>query len=44
VIEFFDEELEVLQDKIAKRLGYRLVDHKLELFAVPLRKSPKKTD
>jgi Fur family ferric uptake transcriptional regulator len=31
VIEFFDEELEALQEKIAKRLGYRLIDHKLEL-------------
>ena len=39
VIEFFDEELEELQDRIAKRLGYRLVDHKLELFAVPLKKT-----
>jgi Fur family ferric uptake transcriptional regulator len=39
VIEFFDEELEALQEKIAKRLGYRLVDHKLELFAVALKKS-----
>ncbi len=39
IIEFFDEDLEELQDRIAKRLGYRLVDHKLELFAVPLKKS-----
>lgn len=38
VIEFFDEELEALQAKIAKRLGYRIVDHKLELFALPLKR------
>lgn len=41
VIEFFDEELEALQEKIAKRLGYRLVEHKMELFGVPLEKTPK---
>jgi Fur family transcriptional regulator, ferric uptake regulator len=32
VIEFVDEEIEKLQQKIAKRLGYRLVDHRLELY------------
>lgn len=36
VIEFTSEEIEVLQQTIAKKLGYRLVDHRLELFAVPL--------
>lgn len=36
VIEFRSEEIEALQDLIAKRLGYRLVDHRLELYAVPL--------
>jgi Fur family ferric uptake transcriptional regulator len=36
VIEFRNEEIEVIQDLIAKRLGYRLVDHRLELYAVPL--------
>ncbi len=35
VLEFFDEEIEVLQKAIAKRLGYRLVDHRLELYGVP---------
>lgn len=34
VIEFVDPELEALQRQIAERLGYRLVDHKMELFAV----------
>ncbi len=41
VIEFLDEELEKLQEKIAKRLGYKLVDHRLELYGVRLRKNEK---
>ena len=36
VIEFMDSEIEALQEKIAKRLGYRLVDHRLELYGLPL--------
>ena len=36
VIEFSSEEIEELQAKVARRLGYRLVDHRLELYAVPL--------
>ena len=36
VIEFVDEEIEALQAAIAKKLGYRLVDHRLELYCVPL--------
>jgi Fur family ferric uptake transcriptional regulator len=36
VLEFHSEEIEALQDLIARRLGYRLVDHRLELYAVPL--------
>ncbi|MEM6536747.1 MAG: Fur family transcriptional regulator [Pseudomonadota bacterium] len=32
VIEFADPELEALKRRIAKRLGYRLEDHKLELY------------
>lgn len=35
IIEFRDEEIEALQAAIARRLGYRLVDHRLELYAVP---------
>ena len=34
VIEFTSEEIEALQKKIAGRLGYRLVGHRLELYAV----------
>lgn len=36
VIEFRNEEIEAIQEVIARRLGYRLVDHRLELYAVPL--------
>lgn len=36
VIEFVDPELEALQRQIAERLGYRLVDHRMELFGVKL--------
>ena len=36
VIEFQSEEIEKLQREVARRLGYRLVDHRLELYAVPL--------
>ena len=36
VIEFVDPELEALQRQVAERLGYRLVDHRMELFGVRL--------
>jgi Fur family ferric uptake transcriptional regulator len=36
VIEFQSEEIERLQTEIARKLGYKLVDHRLELYAVPL--------
>jgi Fur family ferric uptake transcriptional regulator len=36
VIEFRNEAIEKLQRDVAARLGYKLVDHRLELFAVPL--------
>ena len=36
VIEFVDGEIEALQEAIARKLGYRLVDHRLELYGVPL--------
>ena len=36
VIEFVDPELEALQKQIAERLGYRLVDHRMELYGVAL--------
>nr|WP_255630908.1 Fur family transcriptional regulator [Novosphingobium sp. FKTRR1] len=36
VIEFVDPELEALQRQIAEKLGYRLVDHRMELYGVKL--------
>jgi len=36
VIEFVDPELEALQRQIAAKLGFRLVDHRMELFGVRL--------
>jgi Fur family ferric uptake transcriptional regulator len=42
VIEFRNEEIEAIQQLIAKRLGYKLVDHRLELYAVPLGGAEKK--
>jgi Fur family ferric uptake transcriptional regulator len=42
VIEFQSEEIERLQADIARRLGYRLVDHRLELYAVPLADAKKR--
>lgn len=38
VIEFIDPEIEALQEKIAARLGFRLIGHRLELLGVPVRK------
>jgi Fur family transcriptional regulator, ferric uptake regulator len=37
VVEFHSDEIEELQDLIAKKLGFRLVDHRLELYGVPLK-------
>ncbi len=36
VIEFVNEEIEKLQKRIAEEHGYKLVDHRLELYGVPL--------
>jgi Fur family transcriptional regulator, ferric uptake regulator len=38
VIEFVDEEIEALQERIAEKLGYKLKGHRLELYGVPLKK------
>ena len=38
VIEFMDSDIEKLQEKIAQKLGYKLMGHKLELYGVPLKK------
>ena len=36
VVEFFDEEIEKMKEALAHKLGYKLVGHKLELYAVAL--------
>ncbi|MFV4649245.1 transcriptional repressor [Mycobacterium tuberculosis] len=41
VVEFMDEEIERLQALIARRLGYRLIDHRLELYGVPMEEGEK---
>ena len=41
VVEFRDEEIERLQQLIAERLGFKLVDHRLELYGRPLEAKPK---
>jgi len=38
IIEFVDKDIEELQHKIAKKLGYKLVDHKLELYGSKIKK------
>jgi Fur family ferric uptake transcriptional regulator len=42
VIEFRSEDIEKLQERIAEELGFRLVDHRLELYGVPLGKKADK--
>ena len=39
IIEFVDDEIEKLQKKVAEKHGYKLVDHKLELYGI--KKNPK---
>lgn len=36
IIEFFNAEIEALKERIAHDLGYKLIDHRLELYAIPL--------
>lgn len=37
IIEFFDQELELLQDKIAKKYGYKVIRHVHQLFVKPIK-------
>ena len=37
VIEFQNDEIEDLQKKVAEKLGYKLVDHRLELYGIPIK-------
>ncbi|MBB4348858.1 MULTISPECIES: Fur family transcriptional regulator [Rhizobiaceae] len=39
VIEFQSAEIEALQERIARELGFRLVGHRLELYGIPLDKN-----
>ena len=39
VIEFIDPDIEALQERIAARLGYKLKDHRLELYGVPVKRT-----
>ena len=39
IIEFVNEEIEELQKKVAQKLGYKLVDHKLELYGTKTKKN-----
>ena len=38
IIEFVNKEIEILQNKVAEKLGYKLVDHKLELYGSRIKK------
>lgn len=38
VIEFVDPEIEALQERIARKLGYELHGHRLELYGIPIKK------
>ena len=42
IIEFYDEEVEEMQRKIASRLGYRLIGHRMELYGIELKDVLKK--
>lgn len=37
IIEFHDEELDKLENEIARRLGYKLINHRFEIYGVPIK-------
>ena len=39
IVEFVDEEIEKLQNKVAEKFGYELVDHRLELYGIKTNKN-----
>ena len=39
IVEFVDKDIEELQKKVAQKLGYKLIDHKLELYAQKIKKN-----
>ncbi|MGJ8627780.1 MAG: Fur family transcriptional regulator [Sulfitobacter sp.] len=44
VIEFVDAEIEALQERIAKKLGFELRGHRLELYGVPIKRNIKESN
>jgi Fur family transcriptional regulator, ferric uptake regulator len=43
VIEFVNEEIERLKERIARDLGYELIGHRLELYGIPTKRQPKQS-
>ena len=39
MIEFRNEEIEQLQERVARELGFSLVGHKLELYGMPIKRA-----
>ncbi len=39
IVEFVNNDIEKLQEKIAEKLGYKLVDHRLELYGTKIKKN-----
>ena len=44
VVEFRNEQIEALQRTVAEQLGYRIVDHRLEIYAVPIKRAEGKAN
>lgn len=44
VVEFRNEQIETLQRAVAEQLGYRIVDHRLEIYAVPIKRAEGKVN
>ena len=44
VIEFNSDELEAVKQRIARELGFELLGHRLELYGVPLKGAPQRSE
>ena len=44
ILEFFDNEIEKLQEKITEKFGYKLLGHKLELYGIKLENTDENTN
>ena len=44
ILEFFDNEIEKLQEKISEKFGYKLLGHKLELYGIKLENTDENTN